>query len=152
MSDRVRVILQARVAGSTEDWVWRSRYKGKRIGAAIMNRRWVRAREVAGLSMNLVLYCVRQVMNAVGHRDVKSATVYPHADVEIVRDALKARHISRPNLASGMLILSQQSGGHANSVGDRLSARCKPILNPQSNLHLRLSSTTSAYLASLCAL
>ena len=59
MSDRVRVVLQTRVAGRTEGLVWQSHYKRKRIGAAMVNRRWVRAREAAGLPANLVNYCAR---------------------------------------------------------------------------------------------
>ncbi len=59
MSDRVRVVLQTRVAGRTEGLVWQSHYKRKRIGAAVVNRRWVRAREAAGLPANLVNYCAR---------------------------------------------------------------------------------------------
>ncbi len=110
MSERVRAILEVRSAGRTEGWVWQSRRKDKHIGAAMVNRRWVRAREAAGLPKNLVLYCARHdygsfvlaktgnlkaVMNAMGHGDVKSAMVYQHPDVDLVRDALNSRHIPR---------------------------------------------------------
>lgn len=110
MSERVRAILEVRSAGRMDGWVWQSRRKGKHIGAAMVNRRWVRAREAAGLPKNLVLYCARHdygsfvlsktgnlkaVMNAMGHGDVKSAMVYQHPDVDIVRDALNSRHTLR---------------------------------------------------------
>ncbi len=45
ISDRVRAILRTRCAGRTEGWVWQSRSKGKHIGAAMVNRRWTRARK-----------------------------------------------------------------------------------------------------------
>jgi integrase len=110
MSNRVKEILRARSLGRTEGWVWRSRSKGKHIGAAMVNRRWVRARAAAGLPKDLVLYCARHdfgsfvlaktgnlkaVMNTMGHTDVKSAMVYQHPEDEILRNALNARHIPR---------------------------------------------------------
>ena len=110
MSERVRAILEVHSAGRTEGWVWQSRRKGKHIGAAMVNRRWVQSREAAGLPKSLVLYCARHdygsfvlsktgnlkaVMNAMGHGDVKSAMVYQHPDIDIVRDALNSRHTLR---------------------------------------------------------
>jgi hypothetical protein len=44
-----------RCAGRKEGWVFQSRYKGKHIGAAFVNRQWVKARKKAGLPHNLVL-------------------------------------------------------------------------------------------------
>ena len=76
-------------------------------------RQWVRARQAAGLPRELVLYCARHdfgsfvlaktgnlkaVMNAMGHDDVRSAMVYQHPEGEIIRNALNARHISRPTV------------------------------------------------------
>lgn len=110
MSERVRGILRRRCAGRSEGWVWQSRYKGKHIGEAMVNRQWVRAREKAGLPEGLKLYCARHdygsfvlsstgnlkaTMQALGHADVKSAMVYQHPELEIVRDAINARHTLR---------------------------------------------------------
>jgi site-specific recombinase XerD len=76
-------------------------------------RQWARARQAAGLPRELVLYCARHdfgsfvlaktgnlkaVMNAMGHCDVRSAMVYQHPEGELIRDALNARHLSRPTV------------------------------------------------------
>ncbi|MDR5729211.1 MAG: tyrosine-type recombinase/integrase [Terriglobia bacterium] len=113
MSSRVKQILSARCEGRSEGWVWISRYKGKHIGEGMVYRQWVRARQAAGLPRELVLYCARHdfgsfvlsktgnlkaVMNAMGHGDVRSAMVYQHPEGEIIRNALNARHISRPTV------------------------------------------------------
>jgi integrase len=110
MSHRVKEILLARSLGRTEGRVWHSRYKAKHIGAAMVNRQWVRARKRVGLPKDLVIYCARHdfgsfvlaktgnlkaVMNTMGHSDVKSAMVYRHPEDEILRNALNARHIPR---------------------------------------------------------
>ena len=72
-----------------------------------------RARQAAGLPRGLVLYCaghdfgsfvlaktrnLKAVTNAMGHGDVRSAMVYQHSEGEIIRNALNARHLSRPNV------------------------------------------------------
>jgi integrase len=113
MSCRVKQILEARCEGRSEGWVWMSRYKGKHIGEGMVYRQWARARQVAGLPREFVLYCARHdfgsfvlaktgnlkaVMNAMGHGDVRSAMVYQHPEGEIIRNALNARHISRPTV------------------------------------------------------
>ena len=113
MSSRVKQILEARCAGRSEGWVWASRFKGKHIGEGLVYRQWARARQAAGLPRELVLYCARHdfgsfvlaktgylkaVMNAMGHGDVRSAMVYQHPEGEIIRNALNARHISRPTV------------------------------------------------------
>jgi integrase len=110
LSDRVSAILRSRCAGRTEGWVWKSRYKGKHIGAAMVNRQWVRARKAAGLPEDLVLYCARHdygsfvksktgnmkvVMDLLGHTDYRSALNYQHHGIEVARDLLNARHTSR---------------------------------------------------------
>lgn len=110
MSNRVAEILRTRCAGRIKGWVWQSRYEGKHIGEAMVNRQWVRAREAAGLPSDLVLYCARHdfgsfaltktgnlkaVMNVMGQSDVRSALVYQHPEDEILRKALNARHIPR---------------------------------------------------------
>jgi len=113
ISSRVKQILEARCAGRSEGWVWMSRYKGKHIGEGMVYRQWARARQAPGLPRELVLYCARHdfgtfvlaktgnlkaVMNAMGHGDVRSAMIYQHPEGEIIRNALNARHISRPTV------------------------------------------------------
>lgn len=108
MGDRVKALLQARCAGRTEGWVFQSRRKGKHVGPKLVNGQWGRARDKAGLPKDLVLYCARHdygsyvlsktgnlkaVMDTMGHVDVKSAMVYQHPELEVVRDAINARHI-----------------------------------------------------------
>lgn len=110
MSDRILDLLMVRCAGRKEGWVFPSVRKGKHIGAAFMNRQWVKARRAAGLPEELVLYCARHdfgtyvlsrtgnlkaVMDAMGHADVKIAMTYQHPELEIVRDALNSRHTLR---------------------------------------------------------
>jgi len=110
ISDRVMDILKARCAVRTEGWVFQSRYKGRHIGAAFVNRQWVKARKVAGLPKDLVLYCARHdfgtyvmrktgnlkaVMDTMGHSDVKIAMTYQHPELDIVRDAINSRHTLR---------------------------------------------------------
>jgi len=70
MSSRGKQILEARSAGRIEGWVWMSRYKGKHIGEGMVCRQWVR-----------------------------SAMVYQHPEGEIIRNALNARHLSRPTVS-----------------------------------------------------
>jgi integrase len=113
MSSRVKQILAARCVGRSEGWVWMSRIKGKHIGEGMVYCQWTRARQAAGLPRELVLYCARHdfgsfvlaktgnlkaVMNAMGHGDVRSAMVYQHPEGEIIRNALDARHLSRPTV------------------------------------------------------
>ena len=115
MSDRVLDLLMVRCAGRKEGWVFPSVRKGKHIGAALMNRQWVKARRAAGLPEGLVLYCARHdfgtyvlsktgnlkaVMDTMGHADVKSAMTYQHPELEIVRQALNARHTLRHTVAN----------------------------------------------------
>jgi hypothetical protein len=110
LSHRVKEILRSRCAGRSEGWVWQSRYRGKHIGEAMVNRQWVRARKKAGLPDDLVLYCARHdygsfvlsktgnlkvVMDLMGHRDYRSALHYQHHEVDVARDLLNARHIPR---------------------------------------------------------
>lgn len=110
LSERAIEILKARCDDRTEGWVFKSRYKGKHIGAAFVNRQWVKARKAAGLPEDLVLYCARHdfgtyvmrktgnlkaVMDAMGHSDVKIAMTYQHPELEIVRTAINSRHTLR---------------------------------------------------------
>lgn len=110
LTNRVHRILSSRCAARTEGWVWRSRYKGKHIGAAMVNRQWVRAREAAGLPSNLVLYCARHdygsfmlsktgnlkvVMDLMGQRDYRAALNYQHHEVDVARELLNSRHTLR---------------------------------------------------------
>jgi integrase len=110
LTNRVHRILSSRCAARTEGWVWQSRYKGKHIGAAMVNRQWVRAREAAGLPSNLVLYCARHdygsfmlsktgnlkvVMDLMGQRDYRAALNYQHHEIDVARDLLNSRHTLR---------------------------------------------------------
>jgi integrase len=97
ISDRAMEILQRHCQGRSEGWVFEPRYKGKHIGAAFVNRPWVKARRAAGLPEDLVLYCARHdfgsyvlsktgslkaVMDTMGHADVKIAMTYQHPELE----------------------------------------------------------------------
>jgi integrase len=110
LGDRVERILRVRCAGRSKGWVWQSRYRDKHIGDAMVSRQWIRAREAAGLPPDLVLYCARHdygsyvlrktgnlkvVMDTMGHRDVRSALVYQHHEVDVAREVINARHITR---------------------------------------------------------
>lgn len=110
LSDRALKVLRTRCGDRKEGWVFQSVRKAKHIGAAYVNRQWVKARRAAGLPENLVLYCARHdfgsyllsktgnlkaVMEAMGHADVKSAMNYQHPEMELVRAAMNARHILR---------------------------------------------------------
>lgn len=110
ISDRAIAILRHRCGNRSEGWVFQSRYKGKHIGAAFVNRQWVKARREAGLPQDLVLYCARHdfgsyvlsktgnlkaVMDTMGHADVKIAMTYQHPELEVVRRALNSRHTLR---------------------------------------------------------
>jgi integrase len=61
ISDRAMEILKARSGDRSEAWVFRSRYKGKHIRAALVSRQWVKARRAAGLPENLVQYCAARL-------------------------------------------------------------------------------------------
>lgn len=110
MSNRVLEILKVRCADRREGWVFQSVRKGKHIGAALVNRQWVKARSAAGLPEDLVLYCARHdfgtyvmcktgnlkaVMDTMGHTDVKIAMHYQHPELDIVREAINSRHTLR---------------------------------------------------------
>ena len=110
LSDRVSKILRSRCRGRTEGWVWQSRYRGKHIGEAMVNRQWNRARRKAGLPDKLVLYCARHdygsfvmsktgnlkvVMELMGQRDYRSALNYQHHEIDVARDLLNSRHTLR---------------------------------------------------------
>lgn len=110
LSDRAVDILKTRCGDRTEGWVFQSRYKGKHIGAAYVNRQWIKARKAAKLPEDLVLYCARHdfgtyvmrktgnlkaVMDAMGHSDVKIAMHYQHPELDIVRAAINSRHTLR---------------------------------------------------------
>lgn len=121
LSDRVVQILRSRCAGRMEGWVWRSRYRGKHIGAAYANRQWTRARRKAGLPNNLVLYCARHdygsfvlsktgnlkvVMDLLGHTDYRSALNYQHHEIDVARDLLNSRHTLRHTTKNGNQVTS----------------------------------------------
>jgi integrase/recombinase XerD len=110
ISDRAIETLKVRCAGRREGWVFQSVRKGKHIGAALVNRQWVRARQAAGFPETLVLYCARHdlgtfvmlktgnlkaVMDTMGHTDVKIALTYQHPELDIVPEAINSRHTLR---------------------------------------------------------
>ena len=110
LSPRVEEILRARCEGRVQGWIWQSRYRGKHIGEAMVNRQWVRAREAAGLPNDLKLYCARHdygsfmlrktgnlrlVMDLMGQTDYRSALKYQHHGIEVAREVLKVRHNPR---------------------------------------------------------
>jgi site-specific recombinase XerC len=76
------------------------------LTCGLVNKQWVKARTKAGLPEGLVLYCARHdfgtyvlqktgniaaVMNTMGHSDMKTAMVYQHPEVNLVREAINAR-------------------------------------------------------------
>jgi integrase len=89
MSDRVLALLRVRCSGHL----------------TTVGKLFRQAREKAGLSKDLVLYCGRHdygtrvlretgnlaaVMKTMGHKDVRTAMRYQHPELYIVRDALNA--------------------------------------------------------------
>jgi integrase len=110
LSDRSVELLKARSAGRTEGWVFASRYRGKHIGEAFVNRQWVKARKAAKLPEDLVLYCARHdygtfaleqtgnlavVMRSMGHADLNTAMKYQHPELRQLQAALNSRHVLR---------------------------------------------------------
>jgi integrase len=102
MSRRVFELLRARCGTRTEGWVFPSRRAASGHLRSI-DRLFREARQQAGLSKELVLYCARHdygtrvlmrtgnlaaVMKTMGHRDVKTAMHYQHPELEVVRAAL----------------------------------------------------------------
>jgi integrase len=103
MTNRVFEILRRRCAGRREGWVFPAK-TGKSGHLTTMAARFRAARKRAGLPKELVLYCgrhdygtrvmkktggnLRAVMIVMGHRDVKSAMIYQHAEVDVVRAVL----------------------------------------------------------------
>lgn len=102
MSDRVYGLLQARCQGRTEGWLFPSK-RSQSGHLTTVAKHFQQARHKAGLPEDLVMYCGRHdfgsriyaktgnrnaVMVVMGHKDVKTAMRYQHADLEIVRAAL----------------------------------------------------------------
>jgi integrase len=102
MSRRVIELLRARCGTRTEGWVFPSKRSASGHLRSI-DRLFRQARQQAGLSKELVLYCARHdygtrvlmrtgnlaaVMRTMGHRDVKTAMHYQHPELEVVRAAL----------------------------------------------------------------
>ena len=102
MSRRVFELLHARCGMRTEGWVFPSKRAASGHLCSI-DRLFREARQQAGLSKELVLYCARHdygtrvlmrtgnlaaVMRTMGHRDVKTAMHYQHPELEVVRAAL----------------------------------------------------------------
>jgi integrase len=104
MSDRVLAILTARCGADREVFVFPSKRSSSGHLTTIA-RRFREARQKAGLSENLVLYCARHdygtrvlaqtgnlaaVMSTMGHKDVKTAMRYQHPELDLVRRALNS--------------------------------------------------------------
>ncbi len=102
MTDRVHDVLRRRTGDRTEGWVFPSP-RSKSGHLTDMAHQFRLAREAAGLPRDLVLYCGRHdfgtrllnatgnlkaVMNAMGHKDVKTAMKYQHPELETVRAVL----------------------------------------------------------------
>jgi site-specific recombinase XerC len=90
-------------AGSLFPWIGFVPLRVTLSASLALAKRFREAREKAGLSESLVLYCWRHdygtrvlkatgnlaaVMNTMGHKDVKTAMQYQHPEVELVRQAL----------------------------------------------------------------
>ncbi len=109
MSDRVFEILRRccrdkKGGERKEGWVFPARRKNAKVPyLSSIAKHFAEAREKAGLSKNLVLYCGRHdfgtvitartgnlkaVMKVMGHKDFKTAMRYQHPEVDIVRAAL----------------------------------------------------------------
>ena len=88
----------------------------KHIGAATVNRQWVRARSAAGLPVGLKLYCARHdygsfglnntgnlkvVMDLMVQTDYRSALKYQHHEIGVARELLDARHTLRHTAPNG---------------------------------------------------
>jgi len=115
MSDRVITALHIRRNGQTEGWVFPSDSRHGHI--TTVAKAFEQAREAAGLSKELVLYCARHtfatkvmgatgdlslVMRALGHSNAQTAMIYQHPSLETVRSvvnenqmAMLSRHNSR---------------------------------------------------------
>jgi integrase len=102
MSDRVFDLLRARCGTKTSGWVFPSS-RSESGHLTTMAKRFREARTKSGLPDDLVLYCGRHdygtrvlkstgnlkaVMQAMGHKDVKTAMQYQHPELEIVRAAI----------------------------------------------------------------
>jgi len=102
MTDRVLDLLLVRRGERREGWLFPSK-RSKSGHLTTLAKRFREARNKAGLSESLVLYCGRHdygtrvlkatgnlaaVMNTMGHKDVKTAMQYQHPEVELVRQAL----------------------------------------------------------------
>jgi integrase len=102
MSERVYILLRARCGDRKTGWLFPAK-RSKTGHLTTLAERFREAREKAGISPDMVLYCGRHdygtrmmertgnlkaVMKVMGHRDVKTAMKYQHPELEIVRAAL----------------------------------------------------------------
>jgi integrase len=102
MSDRVFDLLRVRCGTRTGGWLFPAK-RGRTGHLTTLAERFREARDKAGISEKMVLYCGRHdygtrmmnktgnlkaVMKVMGHRDVKTAMKYQHPEIDIVRAAL----------------------------------------------------------------
>ena len=102
MTERVFMLLRIRCGNRTGGWLFPAK-RGKTGHLTTLGKRFREARQKAGISPKIVLYCGRHdygtrvmrrtgnlkaVMKVMGHRDVKTAMKYQHPEIEIVRTAL----------------------------------------------------------------
>ena len=104
MSERVIAALDARRSGQTEGWVFPSDSVTGHLGTVA--KAFEEAREVAGVSKEIVLYSARHtfatkvmgasgdlslVMRALGHTNAQTAMIYQHPSLENVRKIVNER-------------------------------------------------------------
>jgi integrase len=105
MSDRVTATLHLRRKGQTKGWVFVSDSNCGHI--TTVAKAFEQAREAAGLSKEVVLYCARHtfatkvmgatgdlslVMRALGHSSPQTAMIYQHPSLETVRSVVNGVH------------------------------------------------------------
>lgn len=101
MSERVTKALHLRRDGQTEGWVFPSDSRYGHI--TTVAKSFEQARDTAGLSKELVLYCARHtfatkvmgatgdlslVMRALGHANAQTAMIHQHPSLETVRNVM----------------------------------------------------------------
>jgi integrase len=107
MSERVIKALHVRRNGQTEGWVFPSDSRHGHI--TTVAKAFEQARETAGLSKELVLYCARHtfatkvmgatgdlslVMRALGHANAQTAMIYQHPSLETVRNVVNENQMA----------------------------------------------------------
>lgn len=106
ISQRVMEALSARARKNGSEWVFPSDSMTGHLDS--VNRAFASAREKAGLSKSLVLYCARHtfathalaatgnlaaVMKALGHSNAQTAMIYQHPGIDAIRQAVEERNL-----------------------------------------------------------